>query len=186
MPVLIRCTLECGHCKRHVGAVMPLKHAYSDGNYDIVRGKPLLEEEWRWAEDRLEVYCSPECEKLASSSIKPGPPHTCGDPNDTCPECSPSGEPLDELETDPETGVRIHPRSACDGRASCVFHNPSDHHMKKWPKILRASGLVERQCEHGIGHPDPDSVAYFKLLNGDHRRMWLGVHGCDGCCREKK
>jgi hypothetical protein len=33
-------------------------------------------------------------------------------------------------------------------------------------------------CPHGIGHPDPDSVAFFEK-NGD---TGFGVHGCDGCC----
>lgn len=68
----------------------------------------------------------------------------------------------------------IHREGQCLGQ-TCCFHNPSDHKMKDWPKILRESTLVERLCVHGIGHPDPDSVAY--LGEG------FGVHGCDGCCR---
>lgn len=38
--------------------------------------------------------------------------------------------------------------------------------------------LVERHCNHGIGHPDPDS------LNWQQRALGIrdGVHGCDGCC----
>jgi len=39
-------------------------------------------------------------------------------------------------------------------------------------------GLFERQCPHGIGHPDPDDVAY-RLSIGDD---YAGTHGCDGCC----
>ncbi len=38
---------------------------------------------------------------------------------------------------------------------------------------LLAILALERTCAHGIGHPDPDSLA------------WLGcegIHGCDGCC----
>lgn len=73
---------------------------------------------------------------------------------------------------------RVHPREACIGR-HCVLHNPSDHHMRSWPIQMRGTGLMERFCEHGIGHPDPDSVAYFTEelgLDG------FGVHGCDGCC----
>lgn len=31
--------------------------------------------------------------------------------------------------------------------------------MSTWPTVHRESGLVERKCPHGIGHPDPDSVA---------------------------
>lgn len=45
-------------------------------------------------------------------------------------------------------------------------------------QIIRASGLVEDICEHGIGHPnrewldehDPDDELCFS------------IHGCDGCC----
>jgi hypothetical protein len=44
----------------------------------------------------------------------------------------------------------------------------------KWKRIVRASGLVEWQCEHGVGHPDVNSVDRM----GD---AW-GIHGCDGCC----
>jgi hypothetical protein len=45
-----------------------------------------------------------------------------------------------------------------------------------WKRIIRASGLIEWQCEHGVGHPDSKSV----------KRMgecW-GIHGCceEGCC----
>lgn len=43
-----------------------------------------------------------------------------------------------------------------------------------WTKIIRETGLVEYVCEHGVGHPDPESAK--KMGEG-----W-GVHGCDGCC----
>jgi hypothetical protein len=38
---------------------------------------------------------------------------------------------------------------------------------------------MERICSHGVGHPDPDDIA-FKFENGLDDAM--GVHGCDGCC----
>lgn len=73
---------------------------------------------------------------------------------------------------------RIHHRDLCSG--FCPFHNPSDHPLKDARIHIRADKamLVERICQHGVGHDDPDSVAYF------HRNglMWAGVHGCDGCC----
>jgi hypothetical protein len=72
----------------------------------------------------------------------------------------------------------IHDPSKCAG-SRCVFHNPSEHHMRSWRIRVRASTLVERLCpEHGVGHPDPDSLAYF------NSRGWRGfeVHGCCGCC----
>lgn len=90
-------------------------------------------------------------------------------------------------------GGRQHTRDAC--RASrkagapknCVIHNPSNHKMRYWPMILRASGLIERQCPHGVGHPDPDSAAYLDWLTGSANSH--GVHGCDvqdgrSCCSQ--
>lgn len=78
----------------------------------------------------------------------------------------------------------VHPESACEGRA-CVIHNPSDHPMKDWPTNWRHGGAfdikpphMERMCEHGVGHPDPDDAAYQAGLGQD-----ITVHGCDGCCR---
>lgn len=53
-----------------------------------------------------------------------------------------------------------------------------DHHMVKWPKVIRENTLVERICPHGIGHPDPDSLIYFERKGVE----MMDVHGCDGCC----
>jgi hypothetical protein len=36
---------------------------------------------------------------------------------------------------------------------------------------------MERICEHGIGHPDPDQIMRDEA-------GW--VHGCDGCCSNHK
>lgn len=71
-----------------------------------------------------------------------------------------------------------HPPTDCAGRA-CAIHAPSDHHMREWPRVLRASGLIERTCPHGVGHPDPDSLAWLDDVAPGHG---LAVHGCDGCC----
>lgn len=77
--------------------------------------------------------------------------------------------------------VNVHPESRCAGRP-CVLHNPSDHHMREWPTLWRAdTGVMERTCPHGIGHPDPDDVEYHKSKG----RPWMAVHGCDGCCRPR-
>lgn len=66
--------------------------------------------------------------------------------------------------------VNVHPISACAGRPCCV-HRPSDHHMRGWTMYWRWDRLLmERICEHGVGHPDPDDI------NPDT------IHGCDGCC----
>lgn len=40
--------------------------------------------------------------------------------------------------------------------------------------LLRETGLVEKLCKHGVGHP----VGHVKAWNP----TWMGVHGCDGCC----
>jgi hypothetical protein len=75
--------------------------------------------------------------------------------------------------------VKIHPPRSCEGRA-CVIHNPSDHEMRGWPLHWRQDrSLMERTCPHGVGHPDPDDVAYKESRGSDY----AGVHGCDGCCR---
>ena len=42
-----------------------------------------------------------------------------------------------------------------------------------WTITPRANGLVERCCEHGVGHPS-------RLLTP--LAFYNGVHGCDGCC----
>ena len=90
-------------------------------------------------------------------------------------------------------GGKQHTRAAC--RASrkagapkhCVIHNPSNHRMRGWRMILRSSGLIERQCPHGVGHPDPDSAAYLDWASKG--RGAFTVHGCDlqdghPCCAE--
>lgn len=75
------------------------------------------------------------------------------------------------------TLVNVHPPERCAGRA-CVVHNPSDHHMVGWPLNWRDDrGIMERVCPHGIGHPDPDDLAYRVSI-----RRGGDVHGCDGCC----
>lgn len=76
----------------------------------------------------------------------------------------------------------VHPETKCAGRA-CVVHNPSDHRMRDWPLVWRADkgGSMERTCpEHGVGHPDPDDLAYHVAEGRD----WVANHGCCGCCRE--
>lgn len=82
-------------------------------------------------------------------------------------------------------GVDIHTQEMCDG-SPCPFHNPSDHHMVDWTMNVRLDGfsygLVERLCPHGIGHPDPDSVAWKEAHPRKGSAGTWGVHGCDGCC----
>jgi hypothetical protein len=85
------------------------------------------------------------------------------------------------------TIMTVHEWSKCYGRP-CVIHNPSDHHMREYPLHWRADrGIFERICAHGIGHPDPDQMEYFRESAPDPEyREWHAnlqmVHGCDGCC----
>jgi hypothetical protein len=80
-----------------------------------------------------------------------------------------------------EVEVLVHSAEDCRlVNGHCVFHAPSDHPLKNAPMILRLDkqALVERVCEHGVGHDDPDSCAFLEEALGD----WPGIHGCDGCC----
>jgi len=56
--------------------------------------------------------------------------------------------------------------------------------MREWTINIRQSGLAERLCDHGIGHPDPDSLTWLRRVLGPEAD-WLGVHGCDGCCHRQ-
>lgn len=74
----------------------------------------------------------------------------------------------------------VHDESGCVG--ACVIHRPTRHHMSEWSLVWRDDrGIFERICEHGIGHPDPDQLDYWKRT----RQEWQSVHGCDGCCQSK-
>lgn len=80
---------------------------------------------------------------------------------------------------------KVHKREICAG-SNCAIHNPSDHTLNKARIVLRSwspfsfkpHGFVERICEHGIGHSDPDSVAFYTSIGQEGH----GMHGCDGCC----
>lgn len=83
--------------------------------------------------------------------------------------CMPSGPSL----------VVHHPEE-CAGQACCI-HRPSGHHMRDWPQVWRWDlGVMERTCPHGVGHPDPDDLAYRRRRFGSCDG--LDLHGCDGCC----
>jgi hypothetical protein len=74
----------------------------------------------------------------------------------------------------------VHSPRLCAGR-HCVLHNPSNHHMVTWPTMFRSDvqfRYMERTCEHGVGHPDPDDIAYFWTSY----KIDISIHGCDGCC----
>lgn len=79
----------------------------------------------------------------------------------------------------------IHPQTEDCTRRGCVVHCPSDHHMKDWPLLARYrwGGLfMERICEHGVGHPDPDHMSWYNQAYGPKAASYEEVHGCCGCC----
>ena len=70
----------------------------------------------------------------------------------------------------------------------CPVHGPtSEHPLRDSPLVWRgARRMWERMCPHGIGHPDPDDLAY-KRRHMDpevYTRHAYEIHGCDGCCTE--
>lgn len=75
--------------------------------------------------------------------------------------------------------VNVHSPIDCAGRHCCI-HNPSDHPLKDAPMNWRSDkGIMERVCKHGVGHDDPDDLAYRRMYGlGDVS----GTHGCCGCC----
>lgn len=78
--------------------------------------------------------------------------------------------------------LRVHDTAQCAGEP-CPIHNPSDHVMRGFPTHWRGDRwLMERICPHGIGHPDPDDIAFKKMLKGKAFAESESVHGCDGCC----
>lgn len=49
-------------------------------------------------------------------------------------------------------------------------------------QIVRASGLVEDICKHGVGHPNEEWLRSH-CLKPETYHTW-SIHGCDGCCSE--
>jgi hypothetical protein len=66
--------------------------------------------------------------------------------------------------------INVHSSTECSG--SCTIHRHSKHTLDDKPLFWRNDRKIfEHICDHGIGHPCPDS-----LKNDD------GIHGCDSCC----
>lgn len=96
--------------------------------------------------------------------------------------------PLEDYITGTGQYILVHNRDQCAGQTCCI-HNPSLHHMRFCPTNWRQDrGLMERICIHGVGHPDPDDLA-FKTKFMDAKRLHAEeVHGCceAGCCSPPK
>jgi len=87
--------------------------------------------------------------------------------------------------------LKTHGSDECSGSPCCI-HSPSNHPLRNAPLGWRPErALIERLCEHGLWHPDPDDRAHWerKLAtpNGldPASQEFLDVraeHNCDGCC----
>jgi peptidoglycan/xylan/chitin deacetylase (PgdA/CDA1 family) len=77
--------------------------------------------------------------------------------------------------------LRAHLKRDCAG--TCCLHRRTDHAMRAYPQHWRDDRrLMERVCSHGVGHPDPDHMAYVQRVRLDAE--FEGEHGCCGevCC----
>lgn len=72
----------------------------------------------------------------------------------------------------------VHNQEECKGEY-CVIHNPSHHALSNalthWREDRK---IMERICEHGVGHPDPDGLV--------GKPEYYSIHGCCGCCAKKE
>ena len=74
----------------------------------------------------------------------------------------------------------VHSPLACIGPRGCAIHNdPTNHALKDAPLFWREDrGILERICEHNVGHPDLDSALYLTSIGQGIENS----HTCDGCC----
>jgi hypothetical protein len=90
---------------------------------------------------------------------------------------------MEEFITGTGQHLKVHSKEDCKGHF-CPIHNPSNHCMKDFPLHWRDDKRIfERICEHGVGHPDPDDLAFKTSLGVDIE--YFSMHGCDGCCHDK-
>ena len=75
----------------------------------------------------------------------------------------------------------VHSPDDCEGRGCAIHNHPSEHPLNKAPLYWRADrGILERICEHNVGHPDFDSAKYLESIG----KGYENVHGCcaQRCC----
>lgn len=80
-----------------------------------------------------------------------------------------------------------HKETACRGR-NCALHNPSYHQLceapLRWLYEPGEGGYMERLCEHGAWHQDPDDLEFHRKFNGgDNPRPMREGSGCPCECR---
>jgi hypothetical protein len=81
--------------------------------------------------------------------------------------------------------LRAHPKDRCAGDERCAIHKPTQHSMSEFPQHFREdTGIMERICPHGVGHPDPDHLWFITKMFGEKLAHTQSIHGCDGCCAD--
>lgn len=74
--------------------------------------------------------------------------------------------------------LQVHEQDLCVGQW-CVIHKPMPGPMARMPTHWRADrNLMERICEHGVGHPAREQIAHWNATG----QNWKAIHGCDKCC----
>jgi hypothetical protein len=77
--------------------------------------------------------------------------------------------------------LRTHAKDKCAGEW-CSIHNPNplwDFGRLFWREDR---GIMERICQHGVGHPTKESWAFYVSIGGYQLAANEFVHGCDRCC----
>jgi hypothetical protein len=77
----------------------------------------------------------------------------------------------------------VHSSESCANPKRCVMHSPTDHPMRELPMVWRRQ--MQRRCEHGELHPDPDALSYRLFRDeADAVRSEALEHGCNcDCCK---
>lgn len=87
-------------------------------------------------------------------------------------DCVENGVLLGELRN-------VHAPHLCADRGCAIHNHPSEHPLNASPLNWREDmGILERLCEHRVGHPDADSALYLESIG----QGIYNVHACDGCC----
>jgi hypothetical protein len=82
-----------------------------------------------------------------------------------------------------EQWLVTHDATICRFPDRCAIHARTDHAMRGFTQHWRGDrGLMERTCPHGIGHPDPDTAYFMKMVMTEREYRTEMIHGCDGCC----
>lgn len=94
---------------------------------------------------------------------------------DKCPHC---GKDTDVTDEDTTIDFIVSKKNTHHGI------NFVDYPAASWAvrQVLRASGLVEDICKHGVGHPNRTWLR----KHDPYGKKGFGVHGCDGCCHGRE